>query len=123
VGFGGPRFDLGFGGGRADALMREAIELMNEMADAAEKGDKKRVAALEARMREFDARFKELNLSREEQVKLQEKWRPEIERAFKRYLEASTKAGSIDKTKPEKDKDVRKDEKKDEARPTDRKRD
>jgi len=79
-------------GDSPDSLMAESIKVLNETADAAEAG-KEPSADLKARMESLDKRMKALNLTADQKKKLEEKWKPEAEKAVQRLMGAAFKKG------------------------------
>jgi hypothetical protein len=77
----------------ADNLMKEKISLMNQMADALEKGDKAKAEEIDKKGKELEKKMEDLKLSDEEKKKLTEKYKDEITKAVARVLAAGMKAG------------------------------
>jgi hypothetical protein len=78
---------------RAERLLKEAVALLNEMADAQEKGDQARVAEIQSKLEEVGKQLDDLKLTEAEKKRLEEKYRPEMERAMARFMAAALKAG------------------------------
>lgn len=76
-------------GSSADSVVKEQISIMNDTADAIEKG--KTEAEMEPLKKRMDAnkkKFEELKLTKADEEKLKEKYKPEMEKAAKRMMEA-----------------------------------
>jgi hypothetical protein len=80
-------------GSDADSLMKQQIQLMNDMADAIEKGDESKAKELESKAKELEEKMKALNLSDEDKKKLAEKYKADLEKAMGRLMGAALKKG------------------------------
>ena len=82
---------VGCGGSTADNLITEQIAILNQMADALEKGDKAKAKELDEKGKDVAKRLDALKLSDEEKAKVMEKHKDALAKAFGRCLEASMK--------------------------------
>jgi hypothetical protein len=97
----------GCGGGGADAIMKESIAQLNEMATTLEtiKDDKtadEAIAKLEkqgTKMQELKKKSEDLKLSKDDEKKLMDKYKDEMEKASKKLQEAMKSAVSKAPTK------------------------
>jgi TolA-binding protein len=88
------------GSANAEGMMKDTIATMNEMAATLEtvKDDKtadEAIPKLEkevAKLKELKKKAEELKLPKDEDKKLEEKYKPELEKATKRFQEAAMKA-------------------------------
>src|SRR5262249_25519644 len=80
-------------GSSADSLLKDQIKLMNDVADAMEKGDEAKVKDLQKRMEELKKKLDELKLSDEEVKKAWEKHKDEFAAAKGRVFQAGMKKG------------------------------
>jgi peptidoglycan hydrolase CwlO-like protein len=79
-------------GSSADSLTKDQIKLMNELADAIDKGaDKAKLEDISKRIQEVDKKFKDLKLSADEEKKLKDKYNKEGEEAAKKLFAAMLK--------------------------------
>jgi hypothetical protein len=85
---------------KAEALIKEQIALVNELADAYEKKDAVRINLLDLRRDELRKRVNALKLAEADQKKLDEKYKAEFDKAILRLTEAARKARE---TEPKKD--------------------
>ncbi len=82
----------GCGGMKGESETKEMIKLMNDTADALEKKDAKKAEELKKKGEELAKKMKDLNLSKDEEKKLEEKYKGDVEKAQKRIEEALKKA-------------------------------
>jgi hypothetical protein len=73
-------------GSSADSLMKDMIADMNALADLLEKGDEARINDAKKRLEETGKKLDALKLSEEDKKKLQEKYKPEMEKAASRMM-------------------------------------
>jgi len=80
-------------GSPADQLVKEQIQMTNEAADRMESGkfDPAYAQALQSRTMDIMKKQQELKLSPEEQKRLEEKYKPEMEKAAARLMSAMQK--------------------------------
>jgi hypothetical protein len=80
-------------GSPAERLIKEQIQITNDMADRMESGklDPTYAKAFQARALEIMKKQQELKLSAEEQKQLEDKYRPEMEKATARLVSAMQK--------------------------------
>jgi hypothetical protein len=107
---------------KAEALMKEQLALMGDMAEATAKKNTDKIKELEGKSKELAKKMEGLKLSEEDQKKLEAKYKDEMDKAMKKMTDAMAAglkdagllkdkdAGLIPK---DKDKDGKKDDKKD----------
>jgi hypothetical protein len=80
-------------GSPAERLIKEQIQIMNELAERMETGklDPSEATAMQARAMEIAKKQQELNLSPEEKKRVAEKYMPEIQKATARLMAATQK--------------------------------
>lgn len=88
-------------GNSNDAIAEKMIKAMNEMADAAESGDKAKIQAATTKFAELVKENKDKKMSAEENKRMEEKYRPQMEAAAKRMQEAMKKAMESGKITPQ----------------------
>jgi hypothetical protein len=76
-----------------DSLIKDQISLMNDMADALEKGDEAKAKSIAEKMKEVDKKLEALKLSEDDKKKLGEKYKDELTKAAMRMLQAQMKGG------------------------------
>jgi len=79
-------------GSPADNLMKDTINLMNQMADAIEKKDEAKIKDLQKKIEENGKKLEELKLSADEKKKLEEKYKDDLTKAAAKVLAAGMKA-------------------------------
>jgi tellurite resistance protein len=85
-------------GNKADTLAKKSIDLMNELAAAFETGDKEKIKSISARMKEVLKEVKDLKLTPEDDKKMEEKYKKEMEQAqtrMKAAVETAMKSGKF----------------------------
>jgi hypothetical protein len=84
-------------GSSADSLMKDQINLMNEMADAIEKGEPEaKLQTLKQRGEEIEKKMKAMNISDAEKKRLEEKYKDDLTKALGRLLKAGMEKGGKD---------------------------
>lgn len=76
---------------KGEAEVQDAMKLMNEMADAMEKKDEAKVKTLKEKLDILDNKMKELKLPEEEEKKLKDKYKGEMDKLQERMMKAAAK--------------------------------
>jgi hypothetical protein len=79
-------------GSKGESLVKEQISLMNQMADEIEgSASKEKLEEIGKKMKETAKQLEDLKLSADEKKKLEDKYKPEMEKALGRMMEAAKK--------------------------------
>jgi hypothetical protein len=79
-------------GSKGESLVKEQISLMNQMADEIEgSASKEKLEEIGKKMKETGKQLEDLKLSADEKKKLEDKYKPEMEKALKRMMDAAMK--------------------------------
>lgn len=89
------------GSSSTEAAMKKSIAIMNEMCDGIEAGSKDKIAAAVKKMEVLAKEVKDLKIPKDEEKRLTEKMKPELEAVQKRMKESMQKAIAAGKIKPE----------------------
>ena len=92
---------IGCSGNPHEATMKKSIAIMNEMCDGIEAGSKDKITAAIKKMEALGKEAKDLKPSKDEEKRLAEKMKPEIEAVQKRMQESMQKAIASGKLKAE----------------------
>lgn len=92
---------VGCGSSSAETAMKKTIAIMNEMCDGIEAGNKEQITAAVKKMEALSKEVKELKVSKDEEKRLTEKMKPELEAVQKRMQAAMQKGMASGKLKPE----------------------
>jgi hypothetical protein len=92
---------VGCGGSSAEAAMKKTIAIMNEMCDGIEAGDKDKITGAVKKLEAVAKESKDLKVSKDEENRLREKMKSELETVQKRMQGAMQKAMASGKLKPE----------------------
>jgi hypothetical protein len=81
----------------ADSAMKETIAAMNDYADSVERGDsEEKQKEFEKKMKDIGEKYKDLKVTDAEKKRLEEKYKPEMEKVMKRMMAAMMKKGMQD---------------------------
>jgi len=92
---------VGCGSSATETAMKKTIAVMNEMCDGIEAGNKEQVTAAIKKMEALSKEVKDLKVSKDEEKRLTEKMKPELEAVQNRMKASMQKAMASGKLKPE----------------------
>lgn len=94
---------VGCGGGnqaKAEALAQQMVDEMNKIADGFEKGDKTALKASFAKLADLAKQGKDIKVTKSQDKAIEEKFKPQMDAAQKRMMDAIGKAATGGKISP-----------------------
>jgi hypothetical protein len=79
------------GSSEAENLVKEQIQLVNDLADAMEAKDMNKILELQKKQEELQKKIEAMKLSPAEDKRLEEKYKGDLEKAMQRLMAAKTK--------------------------------